>query len=59
VPQKVRQQIGTMKYLLTVMWGVDGFHVVDLMMIHKNLIPRTSWQTFWPHAFRECFWHGG
>jgi hypothetical protein len=31
VPQRVRQQIGTRKFTLTVVWGVDGFHVVDLM----------------------------
>jgi hypothetical protein len=30
-PQRVRQQIGTRKFMLTVIWGVDGFHVVDLM----------------------------
>jgi hypothetical protein len=31
VPQKVKQQIGTQKFMLTVLWGIDGFRVVDLM----------------------------
>jgi hypothetical protein len=31
VPEKVNQQIGTQKFTLTVIWGADGFHVVDLM----------------------------
>jgi hypothetical protein len=31
MPQKVRQQIDTMKFMLTLMWDVDGFLVVDLM----------------------------
>jgi hypothetical protein len=31
LPQRVRQQIGTRKFMLTVIWGVEGFHVVDLM----------------------------
>jgi hypothetical protein len=31
VSQKVKQQIGTQKFMLTVIWGIDGFHVVDLM----------------------------
>jgi hypothetical protein len=25
-----------MKFMLTVMWGVDGFHVVDLMTAQKK-----------------------
>jgi hypothetical protein len=33
VPQRVKQ-IGTRKFMLTVIWGVDGFHVVDLMTSH-------------------------
>jgi hypothetical protein len=31
VPQRVRQQIGAREFMLTVIWGVDGFPVVDLM----------------------------
>jgi hypothetical protein len=31
VPQKVEQQIGTQKFMLTVIWTIDGFYVVDLM----------------------------
>jgi hypothetical protein len=31
VPQRVRQQIGTRKVMLTVIWGVHGFQVADLM----------------------------
>jgi hypothetical protein len=31
VPQKVKQQIGPQTFILTVIWGIDGFHVVDLI----------------------------
>jgi hypothetical protein len=31
VPQTVKQEIGTRKFMLTVLWGVDGFCVVDVM----------------------------
>jgi type II secretory pathway component PulL len=31
VRQWVKQTIGTRKLILTVLWGLDGFHVVDLM----------------------------
>jgi hypothetical protein len=31
VPSRVRQDIGTKKFMLTVIWSVDGFHAVDLM----------------------------
>jgi histone-lysine N-methyltransferase SETMAR len=31
VPQKVKQQIRTPKFMLTLVWGIDGFHVVGLM----------------------------
>jgi hypothetical protein len=31
VPQKVKQQIATQKCMLIVIWGINGFHVVDLM----------------------------
>jgi hypothetical protein len=31
VPQQVKQQIGTQKFILTVIWGIDGVHGVDLM----------------------------
>jgi hypothetical protein len=30
-PQKVNQQIGTQKIILTFIWGIDGFHIVSLM----------------------------
>jgi hypothetical protein len=30
VHQKEKLQIGTPKFMLTVIWGLDGFHVVDL-----------------------------
>jgi histone-lysine N-methyltransferase SETMAR len=36
MPQRVRQQIGTRKFMLTVIWGVDGFHVVDLMTSQRS-----------------------
>jgi hypothetical protein len=31
VSERMRQQIGTRKFRLTVIWGVDDFHIVDLM----------------------------
>jgi hypothetical protein len=31
VPQKMKQQTGAQKFMLTAIWGIDGFHVVDLM----------------------------
>jgi biotin operon repressor len=36
VPQKVKQQIGTQKFMLTVIWGIDGFHVADWMTEQHN-----------------------
>jgi hypothetical protein len=27
----VKQQIGTKKFMLTVIWGINGFQIVDLM----------------------------
>jgi histone-lysine N-methyltransferase SETMAR len=32
VPQKAKQQIGTQKFMLSVIWGIDGLHVVGLMI---------------------------
>jgi SpoVK/Ycf46/Vps4 family AAA+-type ATPase len=32
VSGRVRQQIGTKTLMLTVIWGVDSFHVIDLMI---------------------------
>jgi hypothetical protein len=31
MPQKGKQQIRIQKFMLAVIWGIDGFHVVDLM----------------------------
>jgi hypothetical protein len=31
VPRKVKQQTETENFMLTVIWGIDGFHIVDLM----------------------------
>jgi hypothetical protein len=31
VPQRVDPAIGTAKFMLTVTWGVNGFHLLDLM----------------------------
>jgi hypothetical protein len=36
VPQRVGQQIGMRKFMLTVIWGVDGFHAVDLMISQRS-----------------------
>jgi hypothetical protein len=31
VPQRVKQTIGAGEFMLTVLWGLDEFHFVDLM----------------------------
>jgi hypothetical protein len=31
VSTKANQTIGTKKVMLTVIWGIDGFHIVDTM----------------------------
>jgi hypothetical protein len=36
VSERVRQQIGTQKSMLTVIWGIDGFRVVDLMTSQRS-----------------------
>jgi histone-lysine N-methyltransferase SETMAR len=36
VSETVRQQIGPEKFMFTVIWGVDGFHVVDLMTSQRR-----------------------
>jgi hypothetical protein len=36
VPQNVKQQIEIHKFMLTVIWGIDRFHVVDLMTEQHN-----------------------
>jgi histone-lysine N-methyltransferase SETMAR len=36
VPQRMRQQLGTRKFMLTLIWGVDRFHVVDLMTSQRS-----------------------
>jgi hypothetical protein len=39
VPRKVEQQIGTNKSILTLIWGIDGFRVVDLMTEQHTVLP--------------------
>jgi hypothetical protein len=39
--QKVKQQIGTQKFMLTVTWGIDEFHVVDLMAEQHSYSPQS------------------
>jgi hypothetical protein len=41
VSERVRQQIGTKKFMLTVIWGVDDFHVVDLILRNAVFIRST------------------
>jgi histone-lysine N-methyltransferase SETMAR len=36
VPQRIRQQIGMRQFMLRVIWGMDGFHVVDLMISQRS-----------------------
>jgi hypothetical protein len=35
-PEGARQQIGTKQFTLTVIWGMGGFHVVDLMTSQRS-----------------------
>jgi hypothetical protein len=35
-PERARQQISTTKFILTVIWGVGGFHGVDLMTAQRS-----------------------
>jgi hypothetical protein len=35
-PERARQQIGTKKFMLTAIWGVGDFHVVDLMTSQRS-----------------------
>jgi hypothetical protein len=37
VSEGVRQQAGTKKFMLTIIWGVDGFHAVILMTSQRSL----------------------
>jgi hypothetical protein len=39
VPQTVEQQIGTKRVMLTIIWGIDGFRVVDLMTEQHTVLP--------------------
>jgi hypothetical protein len=36
VPERARQQIGTKKFMLSVIWGVGGFRVVNLMTSQRS-----------------------
>jgi hypothetical protein len=36
VSERVREQIGTKKLVFTVIWGVDGFHLVDLITSQRS-----------------------
>jgi hypothetical protein len=42
VPIKMSQTIGTTKVMLTVTWGIDGFHIVDTMPRNAVSMPNTS-----------------
>jgi hypothetical protein len=45
VPRRVTQTIGTRKVTLTVIWGIDGFHVVDM----TPPVGRFNTESFLPH----------
>jgi hypothetical protein len=36
VSKRVREQISTKNFMLTVIWGGDGFHVADLMTSQRS-----------------------
>jgi hypothetical protein len=36
LPRRVTEQFGRRKFMLTVIWGVKGFHVVDLMTSQRS-----------------------
>jgi hypothetical protein len=55
VAQKAKQQIETQKSMLTVIRGIDGFHVVDLMTEqHSYTISPFLSQIFEPLLFTVC-----
>jgi hypothetical protein len=49
VSQRVKQTIGTGEFMLTVLWGLDGFHVVNLMPERHSF----NTQYFLEHIMRE------
>jgi hypothetical protein len=30
IPQKIKQHIAAKMFMLTIIWGIDGFHLADL-----------------------------
>jgi hypothetical protein len=58
VPPKTKPTIGTPKFMSTVMWGINGFHVVDLMTSQNQF----NLQYFVEHIMvplvQEIFAHG-
>jgi hypothetical protein len=46
------------KFILTAIWGVDGFHAVDLMTSQQILILSTLWVMYW-HRWLRKFFPGG
>jgi hypothetical protein len=51
----VNQKINTKRVILTVIWGIDGFHVVDGMPPGGVSTPSTYlfilWILYWPKSF--------
>jgi hypothetical protein len=46
VSTRVNQTIGTKKVMLTVIWGMDGFHIVDIMRPRGFLTPSSSYSHY-------------
>jgi hypothetical protein len=55
----VNPVIGTVKFLLTAIWGVNGFHLLDLMLSQWYLLHNTSWSMLWRPWFRWSSRKGG
>jgi hypothetical protein len=62
VPQNVRSLIATSKFMFTVMWGVDGFHLVNLMTSQEMLNSQYFIDNVLTHLLPKIFpqvrqWH--
>jgi hypothetical protein len=52
VPQRVDPDIGTAKFMFTAIWGVNGFHLPDLMPSNVDSLHNISWDMLWCSWFR-------
>jgi histone-lysine N-methyltransferase SETMAR len=55
---KTKPMIGTPKFMLTVMWGIKGFHVVDLMTSQDQFNSQYFVEHIMMPLVQEIFPHG-